>query len=125
MPLPRFELKYPISEATALAVRSYVRSFLDLDRYVTDRETLSYCVDSLYLDSADLKTFWGGVNGGGRRYKLRVRTYDECPDSPVFFEVKRCIDDKIVKERAAVRRSAVEKILSGWLPDAADLYSND
>jgi hypothetical protein len=123
MPLPRFELKYRINEATADIVRGYARPFIAPDPYA-DPVSVSYTIDSLYLDSDDLFTFWSAVNDSRRRYKLRVRTYDE-PTSPAFFEIKRCIDGLIVKERGMVRRSAVEKILSGWLPDRSDMISAD
>src|SRR5258708_26935143 len=108
---PRSELKFRINGATAAVVRDYARTHIEPDPYA-DAITHSYLIDSLYFDSDDMTTFWRTINGARRRYKLRMRTYGEHSSSPVFFEVKRCIDEKIVKERGAVRRSAVENILS-------------
>jgi hypothetical protein len=125
MALPRFELKYRVSNATALAVRSYVSGFLELDRFVTDHASLSYPVDSIYLDSPDLTTFWSTVNAVKCRYKLRVRTYSDHPDAPVFFEIKRRINACIVKDRGAVHRPAVEGLLAGRMPMPDDMASGD
>lgn len=124
MSLPRLELKYRVSEATARAVREYVSSFLELDRYVTDRESLTYPVDSIYLDSDDLTTFWNTVNGARCRFKLRARTYGDAPDSPIFLEIKRRINAHIVKDRAPVRRDVAAALLAGQLPTPDDMASS-
>lgn len=121
MSLPRLELKFRVPEATALAVRDYVSGFLELDRYVIDRATLSYPVDSLYLDSDALTTFWSTVNGRKCRYKLRARTYSDAPDAPVFLEIKSRVHPHIIKDRAAVRRDAVDALLEGGVPSLDDL----
>ena len=123
MSLPRLELKYRVTEAAARAVRDYVGSFLELDRYVTNRASRSYPVDSLYLDSDDLTTFWSTVNGAKCRYKLRARTYSDAPDAPVFLEIKRRINAHIVKSRAPVRREAAAALLQGQLPTPDDMAS--
>ena len=120
----RFEFKYRIDETTAASIRDYARAFVQLDPYA-DRTTFSYPINSLYLDSDDLLTFWSTVQGAPRNYKLRVRTYSDAPDAPVFFEIKRGIDETVLKERGAVRASAAQKILAGSLPDEADMYFRD
>ena len=121
--LQRLELKFLISEEKALAVRDFVRSYLSIDEYGADRPGLSYAIHSLYLDSDDLRTYWDTINGNKNRYKLRLRYYDDRPDSPVFFELKRRMNDAILKQRGGVRRSAVEGLLQGHLPDAGCLLS--
>lgn len=125
MPRPRLELKHRVNEATARAVRDYVGAFLELDRYVTDRVSLSYPVDSVYLDSDALTTFWSTVHAQKCRYKLRARTYSDAPDAPVFLEIKRRINGYIVKDRAPVLREAVAELLSGRMPTADDMASAD
>ncbi len=123
-PAPRYEFKYRIDETTAAIVRDYARAFVQLDPYA-DRTTFSYPINSLYLDSDDLLTFWSTVQGVPHNYKLRVRTYSDAPGAPVFFEIKRGISDTVLKERGAVRAEAVQKILAGALPEAGDLVSSD
>ncbi len=122
--LQRLELKYHVDESQALGVRDFVRSYLELDEYGVGRPSLSYRIHSLYLDSDDLKTYWDTINGNKNRYKLRLRYYDDAPESPVFFEVKRRMDNAILKQRGGVRRVAVPWLLAGQLPEPEFLLSN-
>jgi hypothetical protein len=123
--LQRLELKYIVSEQKALAIRDYVRSYLELDEYSQDKPNFSYRIHSLYLDSDDLKTYWDTINGLKNRYKLRLRYYDDLPSSPVFFEVKRRMNEAILKQRGGVRRPAVEGLLAGHLPGTQHLLSEN
>ncbi len=112
----RYELKYWLDEAKALRVRQFVQGYLGLDEYGAGQPDLSYPTLSLYLDSAGLDTYWRTINGDRNRYKLRLRYYDDRPDSPVFFELKRREDNVILKQRAGVRKSSVRTLLAGQLP---------
>ena len=112
----RFEQKYMIHEEQALAVREFVRSYMELDEYGAGRPNYSYSVHSLYLDSEDLKLYWMTINGDRNRYKLRVRFYSDDPDAPAFFEVKRRHNNCIIKHRAAIKRSYVHEVLAGQAP---------
>lgn len=121
--LQRLELKYLISEDTALGVRDFVRSYLELDEYAEinrpelRRPNYWYTIHSLYLDSDHLKTYWDTMNGDKNRYKLRLRYYNDGPEDPVFFEIKRRVNDAILKQRGGVKRGAVDQLLSGHLPE--------
>ena len=121
----RFELKYIIEERTAVAIRDFVSCYLDMDEHGATFPNLSYPVHSLYLDSTDLKLYQATINGDKNRYKLRLRFYDKQPGSPVYFEIKRRMNNTIAKERGGVRRAAVKNLLSGHLPEPADLLSQD
>ncbi|MSU60957.1 MAG: polyphosphate polymerase domain-containing protein [Pedosphaera sp.] len=123
--LQRFELKYIVKEEVALAVRDFVRNYLAIDEYGASEPNLSYPVHSLYLDSDELTTYWHTINGNKNRYKLRLRFYDKCSTAPVYFEIKRRMNDAILKQRGAVRRDAVDWILAGHLPEPAHLVSSD
>lgn len=123
--LQRLELKYLISKETALAVREFVRCYLAIDELGADKPNYSYAIDSLYLDSDDLKTYWDTINGNKNRYKLRLRYYDDRPDSPVFFELKRRMNDAILKQRGGVRRDAVDALLQGELPGPEHMLSDN
>ena len=123
--LQRFELKYIIGENLALQVRDFVRGYLDIDEYGATRPNLSYPVHSLYLDSEDLALYWHTINGNKNRYKLRLRFYENRPSAPVYFEIKRRMNDAILKQRGGVRREAVDSILGGHLPEPAHLLSAD
>lgn len=121
----RFELKYLVHETTAEAVRDFVGSYLALDSYSAAQPDFSYPVHSLYLDSDDFVFYWQTINGNKNRYKLRLRYYDDQPDAPVYFEIKRRINNAILKERGAVKRSAAEALLAGQLPEADQLVSDE
>jgi hypothetical protein len=123
--LQRLELKYIIRDELALQVREFVRCYLDIDEYGASRPNLSYPVHSLYLDSDDLILYWNTINGNKNRYKLRLRFYENRPEAPVYFEIKRRMNDAILKQRGGVRREAVDWILAGHLPEPAHLLSSD
>ena len=121
----RFELKYLIPEDIAPALRDFVSGYLELDEYALNRPSLSYPVHSLYLDSADLKTYQATVNGTKNRFKLRLRYYDDRPETPVFCEVKARVDNCILKQRCGVRREAVPLLVAGQLPELEQLLSKE
>lgn len=125
MQTQRFELKYKISEDVALQVRDFVRSYLEPDEFSATRDNYSYHVHSLYLDSDDLTLYWETINGNKNRYKLRLRYYDDRPESPVFFEIKRRMNNCILKQRGGVRRDAVEWLLAGHTPEPHHLLSKE
>jgi hypothetical protein len=123
--MTRMELKFLIPEETALKVREFIRGQLELDEFCMGKPNLSYGIHSLYLDSENLDLYWHTINGNKNRYKLRIRFYDDRPATPAFFEIKRRVDNAILKSRAAVRRSAVESLVTGQLPEPSHLLSDN
>ncbi len=121
--MQRLECNYLISERQALLVREFVRSHLELDEYGVNQPDCSYTIHSLYLDSDDLRTYWDTINGNKNRFKLRLRYYSAGPEAPVFFEIKRRVNDAILKQRGGVRRDAVPLLLAGQLPGPEHLLS--
>src|SRR2546422_5840344 len=121
----RFELKYIIKEGIARAVRDFVSSYLEIDEYGATQANFSYPVHSLYLDSDRLSLYQSTINGDKNRYKLRLRFYDNRPDAPVYFEIKRRMNNTIAKQRGGVRRDAVGWLIAGHLPEPAHLVSKD
>jgi len=117
----RFELKFHINEAIARGVRDFAASYLVADEFNDPANNNAYPVNSLYVDSPALNLFRATVKGEKNRYKLRIRFYDEEPDSPVFFEIKQRKNDVILKQRAAVYRDSVMPILTGHVPRREDL----
>src|SRR5215213_4239050 len=123
MQASRFEQKYIVTEEQALQVRDFVRSYLELDENGVGKPNYSYPVHSLYLDSDDLKLYWGTINGDKNRFKLRIRFYNNNPETPVFFEIKRRMNNCILKQRGGVRQDSVGLLLSGHLPEPQHLVS--
>ncbi len=125
MQASRFEQKYIITDETALRIREFVRSYLELDENGVGKPNYSYPVHSLYLDSEDLKCYWTTINGDKNRFKLRLRFYNNNPDTPVFFEIKRRMNSCIMKQRGGVRRDSVDWLLAGHIPEQGHLVSKD
>ena len=121
----RFEQKYIITEEVALQIRDFVRAYLELDENGVGKPNFSYPVHSLYLDSNDLKLYWSTINGDKNRIKLRIRFYNNKPETPVFFEIKRRMNNCIMKKRGGVRRDRVDPILEGQIPDPSHILSKD
>lgn len=119
----RFERKYFLTEPQALQVREFVRAYLVPDAHGAGRPEGAYPVHSLYLDSDRLTTYWATVHCEKSRFKLRLRYYDEDAESPVFFEIKRRVNECIFKQRGAVRKSAVALLLAGQFPEPGHLLA--
>jgi len=115
----RFECKYIVSPAAVPALREFIQPFMAPDRYAARWDGNRYAICSLYLDGFDLPLYQQTVGGEKNRFKLRVRTYDDDPDSRVFFEVKRKLNNIVSKQRAALSRAdaqqMVEHGVNGWM----------
>lgn len=121
----RFELKYLVPEGLTQAIRDFTSCYLELDDYSVGKPDYSYDIHSVYLDSPALDTHHATINGDKNRFKLRLRYYDGHPNSPVFFEIKRRVNDCILKSRCGVRREAVPLLLSGQMPEPDHLISRE
>lgn len=121
----RFELKYLVPESLTSCIRDFVSSHLELDEFGISRPGRAYPVHSIYLDSEDLQTHHAYISGTKNRYKLRLRYYDDKPDSPVFFEIKGRVDNCIRKSRCGVRREVVRDVLAGQLPSRAGFITRE
>ncbi len=121
----RFELKYLVSEETALKIRQFVQCYLDFDEYSVGKPNYSYPVHSLYLDSDTLQTYWDTINGTKNRFKLRLRFYSTSPEAPVFFEIKRRMNNCIMKQRGGVKQKCISLLLSGHFPEPDHLVSKN
>ena len=109
----RYELKYLLTEDTAQRIRDYLSSHLEVDEFAQDKPGYQYPVHSLYLDSPGLKTYWETINGTKNRYKLRLRYYDISPDTPIFFEIKRRMNNCILKQRGRCQALSGEALAGG------------
>ncbi|MBL8756720.1 MAG: polyphosphate polymerase domain-containing protein [Planctomycetes bacterium] len=109
----RFECKFVVPESTAAAVFRRVQPFVAPDPYGADRPDHSYTIASLYLDSPTLRLYHETVDGQSERFKLRVRTYDDDPKTPLFLEVKRRHDRVVQKLRCPIPRHLLPAVLAG------------
>ena len=120
----RFEFKYVVSDRKADAIRESIRPHLVPDAF-TPKPGVGYAVNTLYLDSAGLDLCNATVQGRKNRFKLRLRWYAHASDQPVFFEIKRRVNDQILKQRVAIQFDAVSDLLAGHLPDREHLFARD
>ncbi len=111
----RFEYKYVVSPLLVPAIREFVQPFVRPDRFAARRSDRRYAICSLYLDSDDLRLYQQTVGGEKNRFKLRVRSYSDDDSTPLFFEVKRKINNIVQKQRARVRRGPAEDLLERCL----------
>jgi hypothetical protein len=82
-----------------------VADHAEADPYATAREDglLGYYSHTIYLDTADLLGYHERLSEGRVRNRLRVRTYGQSGDrAPVFLEIKRKVDEWVVKHRVRV-----------------------
>jgi hypothetical protein len=108
----RYECKYLLSPMVVPEVREFIQPFMVPDRFAALRENHRYPICSLYLDSPDLLLYQQTVGGEKNRFKLRVRTYSDDPSTPLFFEVKRKINNIVQKRRARIDREDGLQFLS-------------
>ena len=73
----------------------------------------SYPICSLYLDDAVNTLYRETVEGRANRFKLRIRSYGDRTDLPVFLEVKRRQNRIVQKLRCPVPRQALPGLLRG------------
>jgi len=111
----RFECKYVISPLLVPALREFVQPFARPDRFAASRSDGRYPICSLYLDSEDLLLYQQTAGGEKNRFKLRVRSYADDESAPLFFEVKRKVNNIVQKRRARVPRDRAWALLDGRL----------
>ena len=116
----RYECKYLVSQAVLRDVRSFISPFMRPDAFARARDGYRYSISSLYLDTNDLHLYRQTVHGEKDRFKLRVRSYSDDPDQSVFLEVKRRVDQVILKRRAKLTRRDAIAFLNGDRHAGAD-----
>ncbi len=121
----RYEYKYVVSPEIARAISRFVAPLLVPDEFADPAQDNSYLIHSLYLDNPAQDLCRATLNGDRNRYKLRIRFYNHDPQQPVFCEIKRRIHDAIAKERVAIHRSAIPRLISTFVPDRMALVKND
>lgn len=109
----RYELKYRISDSKARAIARFIRPYLHRDRYAKLQSDGTYPIVSLYLDSDAFNLARETIEGKKNRFKLRIRGYSDDSNAPRYFEIKRRINNVIVKSRARVKQADVETVVAG------------
>jgi hypothetical protein len=87
--------------------------YIHLDRYAKLQSDGAYSIVSLYLDSHNFKLCRESMIGKKNRFKLRIRSYDDDTSTPYFFEIKRRLNNIIIKSRARVTHDNMVDLLAG------------
>ena len=112
----RFECKYMITPRIREDIRTFIKPFMRPDSYAVRHPNYTYPICSLYLDSPDLQAYNQVLAGEKNRFKLRVRSYSDNPEEPVFFEIKKRMNQTLHKRRAALDRDAAREMLVAEFP---------
>lgn len=115
----RHECKFLVAERTAARVLALVQPFVAPDPHAATRPGHRYPIASLYLDDDAGSLLRETLDGACDRFKLRIRSYGDDPNLPVFVEVKRRHDRVVQKLRAELPRQALAAVLAGDLGDVA------
>ena len=107
----RFECKYYIAPELVPEIKAAIAPYVDRDPFAARNVEGNYPILSLYLDTRDLQLCQASLQGLRNRFKLRVRSYTNQPDDPVYFEIKRRIDGIVSKRRGRVPREAARVAL--------------
>jgi hypothetical protein len=99
---PRYEYKYLISPDLMEPIRSFIKPYCDIDPYADRESDKFYTIRTLYLDTADYRTYRDKEGEAPARFKLRVRTYGNDLVGPVKFEVKHRLNDVYLKTSLVV-----------------------
>lgn len=99
----RYEYKYIIPERIVRDIRAFIACYTEPDPFTRTHPKQQYVITSLYLDTPQLAFHLAKERKIDRRFKLRIRTYGERADGPIFAEIKRKIKDVIYKQRVALR----------------------
>jgi hypothetical protein len=109
----RFEYKYILPMERLDAVRRDILPFTTLDPFASRRKDHQYTVRSIYFDTPRLNAYREKIEGVAVRRKLRIRSYNELQDgSTAFLEIKRRIDQRLIKDRTAVRFEDLPTLLN-------------
>jgi hypothetical protein len=101
----RHEFKYALPLSARAEVLHIVGDRVVPDPHATAREDglVGYYNHTIYLDTEDLLDYHERLSERRLRNRLRVRTYGRSGDgAPVFLEIKRKIDEWVVKRRVQV-----------------------
>ena len=124
----RHELKYYITEADYMTIRSRLRNIAGPDPFADENGI--YSIRSLYFETPGDKVLQEKLTGVKNREKFRIRMYN-CDSSFIRLEKKLKINTATSKVSCLISREEADNILSGdiaWMKDAdrellRELYS--
>ncbi len=107
---------YIIDPLVLPLMRQFLLTVASVDPFTRSGSSREYSVCSLYFDTDDLRFYRQTKCGAKTRFKLRVRTYSDDADAPVFLEVKARIDRVVTKRRVRLGRAEAVALLAEQTP---------
>lgn len=109
----RYERKYLVPNNLLEVLRNRIQPFVRPDLFASTGDGLpEYTVRSIYFDSPTFNAYYEKVEGLKDRKKLRIRGYNTYKQGcEVFLEIKRKLENRIVKNRALVPYDNLEELL--------------
>ena len=107
----RYEMKFVISEATALMLKKQLRSVMELDSHSLS-EDCSYLIRSCYFDDSYSSAYYDKIEGVEFRRKYRIRMYNNDP-SFIKLECKHKDENMTYKQDCRITRQIAEAIMNG------------
>jgi hypothetical protein len=109
--LERLELKFHIPETMVGPISEYVSIYCAPDKYSREAEGGVYTVNSLYFDSPNYLFLRRRLDGSANRLNMRVRSYGDTGESPLFLEVKQKKVRMVRKYRVMVQDPTWHRVL--------------
>lgn len=109
--LERYELKYLIPMSMVEPISRFIEPYCEMDYYSQIAPDLFYTINSLYLDSPSHYIFRFRESANAFSFNMRVRSYGENAQPPIFFETKYKVREFVKKKRAKVETSQWDSIL--------------
>jgi len=106
----RKELKYYIRPTEYLLLRERLKRIIKRDGHNLTNK--GYKIKSLYFDTLTNKCYYEKQAGIEQRKKIRLRIYS-LNDQKVKFELKKKINEIIIKETATITKKDAEKVQEG------------
>lgn len=110
----RNEIKYIISKASAVELKSKLSSLLDYDPNAD--ENGEYIIKSLYFDDIESSAYYEKLDGVLYRKKYRIRTYND-DDKYIRLERKYKHNNLTSKDQMLISKEIYSKILNGNIDD--------
>lgn len=110
----RNEIKYIVSKAIAMELKSKLSGILDFDSNAN--ENGEYIIKSLYFDDLENTAYYEKMDGVLYRKKYRIRTYND-DDRFIRLERKYKHNNLTSKDQMLISKEIYSKILSGNVED--------
>jgi len=109
----RFEFKYAVQSERREALRDRLLTHMEYDPFCDVHPEKMYSVHSIYLDTSRYLFYFEKLDSIKVRKKLRVRVYEQSEaNKTVFLEIKRKINNNVLKERVRVPFEELQSLMS-------------